>query len=99
MQQSGKSQTTSGGSPAQSLPRATRTASPVSFALSAQILSGIVPVRSLRSKSNSVKLVSVFGDISGIFPVNAFPSKYKSRRSGGVANVTGIGPVNELFEK
>lgn len=90
---------TSGGSPAQSLPKATSAASPVVFPLSAQMLSGIAPVRSFRSKSNSVKFVRVLAGISGMVPVSWFPSKYKSRRSGGVAKVLGIGPLKVLFEK
>lgn len=90
---------TSGGSPAQSLPKATSTASPVSFARNSQILSGISPVRSLRSKSNSVKFMNVLGAIPGIWPVSMLPSKYKSRRSGGVEKVGGMGPEKLLLEK
>ena len=72
---------------------------PVSFTLKLQILSGISPVKLLRSKSNSVKLVNVSAGMSGIVPVSSLPSKYKSRMSGGVANVGGTGPENVLFEK
>jgi hypothetical protein len=97
VQQSGNGQTTSGGLPAQSDCRAIKLTGLV--VLRSQIVCGISPTKLLRSNSNSVNLVKLPGEITGMVPVSWFPSKYKSCKLGGVEYCAGIGPLKVLLEK
>jgi hypothetical protein len=94
LQQSGKSQSTSGSSPPQSENKSSR----MNSLRRLQTEDGIRPTRLLFCSKNSFNCCRSPDNMEGICPVSLFPFRYKSLKIGGSEYSRGIDPLSEQLD-